>query len=144
MFSRSYADDPTLTYSSSKCWSNDTLPLFMGFIPLNDKKSIYPLLTESSTVAIVFYRGCFLPLVPKSNNDQALLLNRQGQKTKLAPWVQSLLYTLRILGPSNGKGLNLYSRGPGPRNSRFLGVRILRVVVFRLIAMWQYHAKTVP
>ena len=42
-------------------------------------KKKYPLLTEPSTVAIVFYRDVFA-VVPKSNNDQALLLNRQGPK----------------------------------------------------------------
>ena len=132
---------PKLTHSSSKYWSNDTLLLFMGFIPLNGKKVLLINGIEYSSNCIL--PGCFCRC-PQVKQRPSIAMESTRPNDKLAPWVQSLLYTLRILGPSNGKGLNLYSRGPGPQNSRFWGVRILRVVVFRLIAMWQHNAKTIP
>ena len=108
---------PTLTHSSSICWSSDTLWLYMWFIPLNDKK--VPLVNGIEYSSNCIFSGDVFAVVSNSNNDQALLWNRQGQNNKLAPWVQSLLYTLRILGPSNGRVWTCIAE-----------VRVLKIAVF--------------
>ena len=57
-------------------------------------------------------------------------------------WLKAEILTSESIHPKNPctlewKGLNLYSRGPGPQNSHFWGVRILRVTWNLKIHSWK-------
>ena len=64
-------------------------------------------------------------------HEMACLFPHGGSRLQVpasrVKWNMLLLHTLWIIGPSNGRGPEpVRRRGPGPQNSQFWGVRILR------------------